>query len=155
MVKQLSGNYGMNKMDLMESLNRQISGWAAFYQYTDYTATLFNKLDRTVFWKFGHWLARKYRRGFRSLMRDFVRAPAPEQATGLVWGGVATAARDQSKRSFHMANAIRKSIHHARRETMHHRIALCRCRLCHEQHLNGEPDALRGASPVRRGETGR
>ena len=57
----------MNKMDLMESLNRQLAGWAAFYQYTDYTATMFSKLDRTVFWKFGYWLARKYRCGFTSL----------------------------------------------------------------------------------------
>ena len=35
LVKQLSGHYGMNRMDLMESLNRQIAGWAAFCQYTD------------------------------------------------------------------------------------------------------------------------
>ena len=63
----------MNRMDLVESLNRQLAGWAAFYQYTDYTATLFGKLDRTVFWKLGYWLARKYRRGFRSLIRDHIR----------------------------------------------------------------------------------
>src|SRR6478736_7255177 len=80
LVEQLSGNYGMNRMDLMESLNRQIAGWAAFYQYTDYTATMFRKLDRTVFWKFGYWLARKYRRGFPSLMREHVREPEPGQA---------------------------------------------------------------------------
>ena len=35
LVKQLSSNYGMNRMDLVESLNRQIAGWATFYQYTD------------------------------------------------------------------------------------------------------------------------
>ncbi len=81
LVKQLSGNYGMNRMDLMESLNWQIAGWAAFYQYTDCTATMFGKLDRTVFWKFGYWLACRYRRGFRSLMRDHIRAPEPGQAT--------------------------------------------------------------------------
>lgn len=80
LTKQLSGNYSMNRMDLVESLNRQLVGWAAFYQYTDYTATLFSRLDRIVFWKFGHWLARKYRRGFRSLMRDHIRAPEPGQA---------------------------------------------------------------------------
>ena len=64
----------------MESLNRQLAGWANFYQYTDFTATMFRKLDRTVFWKFGYWLARKYRRGFPSLMRDHVSAPEPGQA---------------------------------------------------------------------------
>ncbi|MDA8113633.1 MAG: hypothetical protein M0Z43_02745, partial [Acidithiobacillus sp.] len=34
LTKQLSGNYSMNRMDLVESLNRQLVGWAAFYQYT-------------------------------------------------------------------------------------------------------------------------
>lgn len=35
LVKQLSGNYSVNRMDLLESLNRQIAGWATLYQYTD------------------------------------------------------------------------------------------------------------------------
>jgi len=67
-------------MDMIESLNRQLAGWAAFYQYTDYTATVFRKVDRTVFWKLGYWLARKYQRGFRSLMRDHVRSPGEGRA---------------------------------------------------------------------------
>jgi hypothetical protein len=87
LVKQLSGNYGMNRMDLLESLNRQLVGWAAFYQYTDYTATMFAKVDRTIFWKLGYWLARKYRRGFRSLMRDHVRTPEAGRATTWVLTG--------------------------------------------------------------------
>ena len=44
LTKQLSGNYSANRMDVLESLNRQIAGWTNFYQYTDYTATLFSKL---------------------------------------------------------------------------------------------------------------
>ena len=32
-------------------------------------------MDRTVFWKLGYWLARKYRCGLKSLMRDHIRAP--------------------------------------------------------------------------------
>src|SRR3546814_4929911 len=64
----------------MESLNRQLAGWAAFYQYTDYTAIMFRKVDRIVFWKFGYWLARKYRRGFTSMMRKYVREPEPGRA---------------------------------------------------------------------------
>src|SRR3546814_986516 len=67
LVKQLSGNYSMNRMDLMESLNRQIAGWAAFYQYTDYTATMFAKLDRTAFWKFGR--SEEHTTELQSLMR--------------------------------------------------------------------------------------
>ena len=103
LVKQLSCNYSINRMDMMESLNRQIAGWAAFYQYTDYTATLFRQLDRTVFWKFGYWLARKYRRGFRSLMRDHVRAPASGQAkTWLLQG--------QNSRGWYGAVALRRLV---------------------------------------------
>lgn len=33
----------MNRMDLMESLNRQIASWVAFYQYADFMATMFRK----------------------------------------------------------------------------------------------------------------
>ena len=39
-------------------LNRTLAGWANFYQFTDYTATVFQRVDRVVFWKFGYWLAR-------------------------------------------------------------------------------------------------
>lgn len=84
LVKQLSGNYGANAVDVIESLNRQIAGWANFYQYTDYTAAIFNKVDRTVFWKLGYWLARKYKQGFRTLMCDYVRSPGKGKAK--IWG---------------------------------------------------------------------
>ena len=87
LVKQLSSNYSRNRIDLVESLNRQLVGWATFYQYTDYTATLFSRLDRTVFWKLGYWLARKYRRGFRSLMRDHIRVPETGRAKTWVLQG--------------------------------------------------------------------
>jgi len=100
LVKQLSGNYDNNRMDLMESLNRQLAGWAAFYQYTDYTATMFRKVDRTVFWKFGYWLARKYRPGFTSLMRKYVREPEPGRAKTWVLEG-------QNSRGWYGAVALR------------------------------------------------
>lgn len=103
LVKQLSGNYSVNRMDLMESLNRQLAGWAAFYQYTDYTATLFSKLDRTVFWKLGYWLARKYRCGFRSLMRDNIFATEPGRAKTWVLEG-------RNSRGWYGAIALRRLI---------------------------------------------
>lgn len=88
LVKELSGNYSVNRMDLVESLNRKLAGWANFYQYTDYTATFFARVDRTVFWKVGHWLARKYRRGLPSLMREHVRAAEPGRAKTWVLKGL-------------------------------------------------------------------
>ena len=45
LVKELSGNYCVNKIDLVERLNRKLAGWANFYQFTDYTAVMYGKLD--------------------------------------------------------------------------------------------------------------
>ena len=90
-------------MDLLERLNRQLAGWAAFYQYTDFTATVFNRVDRTVFWKFGHWLARKYHRRFPSLMRDHVRPPEPGRAATWVLAG-------QNSRGWYGELALRRLV---------------------------------------------
>lgn len=103
LVKQLSGNFGMNMMDVVESLNRQLAGWANFYQYTDHTATIYGKVDRTVFWKFGYWLARKYKRGFRSLMREYVRSPEKNKAKIWVLQG-------QNSRGFYGELALKRLI---------------------------------------------
>lgn len=83
LVKDLSGNYSVNKIDLVESLNRKLAGWANFYQFTDYTAVTYGKLDRIVFWKLAHWLARKYRTSIKTLMRQWVRRPTDGEA--LIW----------------------------------------------------------------------
>ena len=88
LVKQLSGNYSVNRIDMVESLNRQIIGWTNFYQYTDYTATVFSKVDRVIFWKLAYWLARKYKQGFKKLMRDQVRAPEAGKAKTWVLCGM-------------------------------------------------------------------
>jgi RNA-directed DNA polymerase len=103
LTKQLSSDYGANKMDLLESLNRQLAGWATFYQYTDFTATMFRKLDRIVFWKLGYWLARKYRRGFSSLMRNLVAAPEPGHAKTWVLEG-------RNSRGWYGAVALRRLV---------------------------------------------
>ena len=39
-VNELSSNYSENKIDLIVRLNRKLSGWANFYQFTDYTAVM-------------------------------------------------------------------------------------------------------------------
>jgi len=83
LVKELSGNYSVNKIDLVESLNRKLAGWANFYRFTDYTAVVYGKLDRIIFWKLAHWLARKYRTAIKLLIRQWVRYPADGSAK--VW----------------------------------------------------------------------
>lgn len=83
LVNELSGHHSVNKIDMVESLNRKLAGWANFYQYTDYTAVMYGKLDRIIFWKLAHWLARKYRTSIKSLMRQWVRRPA--NGTAKIW----------------------------------------------------------------------
>ncbi len=70
-VKLLSGNHNTNKVDMIEKLNQLITGWTNFYRYTTYTAMIFQKLDRIIFWKLGHWLARKYKTRVNKLIRKW------------------------------------------------------------------------------------
>ena len=87
LVKELSGNYSVNKIDMVESLNRRLAGWSNFYQFTDYTATMYRKLDHIVFWKLAHWLARKYRCSIKKLMRRLFKRPAEGQTkTWMLFG---------------------------------------------------------------------
>jgi len=80
LVKELSGNYSVNTIDMIDSLNRKLAGWASFYQFTDYTAMTFGKLDRIIFWKLAKWLARKYRTSIKGLMIKWVRSPSKDKA---------------------------------------------------------------------------
>lgn len=59
----LSDNYSESKIDMVKILNRKLKDWAAFYQFVDFKGKVFSYIDRVVFWKLAHWLARKYRKG--------------------------------------------------------------------------------------------
>jgi RNA-directed DNA polymerase len=79
-VKELSGNYSENKIDMVVRLNRKLAGWSNFYMFTDFTAIIYSKLDRIIFWKLAHWLARKYRTSVKSLIKRWVRRPEDGKA---------------------------------------------------------------------------
>ncbi|AHC15636.1 group II intron reverse transcriptase/maturase [Salinispira pacifica] len=86
-AQELSGNYSENKIAMVERLNRKLAGWANFYQFTDYTSYVYRRIDRVVFWKLAHWLARKYRTSIKSLARRGIRSPAPGKAkTWILYG---------------------------------------------------------------------
>ena len=87
MLKQLSGNYGTNRMDLVKSLNRQIAGWARLLSIHRLHGDPILQARSYRFLKTRILAARKCRRGFRSLMRDHVRAPKPGQAKTWVLQG--------------------------------------------------------------------
>jgi len=87
LTEALSGNHDVGKVDMVDRLNRQLAGWAAFYKFTDFTARTFRHIDHVVFWKLAHWLARKYRSRIKPLMRRWYRAPETGKAkTWLVYG---------------------------------------------------------------------
>jgi group II intron reverse transcriptase/maturase len=79
----LSCDHDLSKIDMVEHLNSKLAGWGAFYKYTDYTARIFQRIDRVVFWKLAHWLARKYRSHIKPLMRRWCRVP--EQGKAKTW----------------------------------------------------------------------
>lgn len=78
--KALSGDHSCSKIDKVELLSRKLKGWAQFYRHTDYTAKVYSKIDRIVFWKLAKWLARKYRCSIKSLMMKWIKRPKPNQA---------------------------------------------------------------------------
>ena len=85
--KALSGNHDISTVDMVDRLNRQLAGWAAFYKFTDYTAKIFQRIDRVVFWKLAHWLGRKYRSRIKPLLRKWCRSPAEGKAkTWVLYG---------------------------------------------------------------------
>ena len=72
---------------MVESINRKLKGWAAFYQFVDYKAKVFSYIDGVVFWKLAHWLGRKYRSRLKPLMRHWFKAPASGQSkTWVLYG---------------------------------------------------------------------
>ena len=83
LAKELSGSHDVNKIEMVDRLNWKLSGWANFYQFTDYTSIVFSKIDRVVFWKLAHWLARKYRSSIKQLMMRWISRP--EGATATTW----------------------------------------------------------------------
>lgn len=80
LTKLLSGNHHLSRVDVVETINRKLNGWANFYQFVNYNARVFHHVDNVVFWKFAHWRARKYRTKLKPLMRRWFIRPTPDQA---------------------------------------------------------------------------
>lgn len=80
LVKELSGDHSNSKIDKVEKLNQKLKGWAQFYRHTDFTAKVYSKIDRIIFWKLAHWLAHKYRCSIRSILKRWCKRPAANKA---------------------------------------------------------------------------
>src|SRR6476659_9581773 len=103
LTETLSGNHDVGKVDMVDRLNRQLAGWAAFYKFTDFTARTFRRIDHVVFWKLAHWLVRKYRSRIKPLMRSWYRAPEAGKAkTWLVY--------ERSDRGGRVGKALRRMV---------------------------------------------
>ncbi|NND70360.1 MAG: group II intron reverse transcriptase/maturase [Rhodothermales bacterium] len=73
----LSGNHSEAGVDVVRMLNARLLGWSTFYQFVDNRAVVFNRIDRAVFWKFAHWMARKYRCRIKALLIRWFKSPEP------------------------------------------------------------------------------
>jgi RNA-directed DNA polymerase len=83
----LSGDHSCSKVDKVEQISRKLKGWSQFYRHTDFTAKVYSKIDRIVYWKLAQWLARKYRCSIKSLIMKWIRRVPPNQSkTWVVYG---------------------------------------------------------------------
>lgn len=48
-TETLFANHDAGNVDMVDRLNRQLAGWAAFYKFTDFTARNFRRIDHVVF----------------------------------------------------------------------------------------------------------
>jgi len=57
----------------VKALNRVITGWCRYYQYTGKAAVQFGKLESETFWMMAHWLGRKFKLDMPQVMTRFRR----------------------------------------------------------------------------------
>jgi len=55
----------------IQAINRIISGWCRYYQYTSTASTTFDKVDNGVFWLTSHWIGRKFKLTMPEVMRRY------------------------------------------------------------------------------------
>jgi hypothetical protein len=127
-------------IDKMERLNRRLAGWANFYQFTDYTAMVFRRLDRIVFWKLGYWLARKHRATLKALCRRWVRAPEAGRATTWVLHG-------RNSRGFAGSVALRRLVT-SRKSQFRWRVPECNPYILREEERNTFESRYADLKPV-------
>lgn len=108
LTNELSTDHSCSAVDKIIKLNQKLKGWSQFYCFTDYTAKIYDKVDRAVFWKLAHWLGAKFKASIKSLMKTLIRRPSPEKAKtwtyfGKTHNGVVTGAS-----LFRLVSSIKK-----------------------------------------------
>jgi len=53
------------------ALNRVISGWCRYYQYTGRAYQTFSKVNHWLYWNMAHWFAGKYRTAIPNIMKRY------------------------------------------------------------------------------------
>ena len=71
LTSMLSRGHSDTAVDMIESINRKLTGWSNFYRYVNFRARVFGKIDRIVFWRFAHWLGRKHQTRIAVLLRKW------------------------------------------------------------------------------------
>jgi len=57
----------------IQAINRIVTGWCQYYQYTSKADSIFRKLEYEVFWNMAHWLGRKFQLTMPQVMQKFYR----------------------------------------------------------------------------------
>jgi RNA-directed DNA polymerase len=57
----------------IQGVNRIISGWCRYYQYTSRASTTFGKLEYQTFWLMAHWLGHKFKLTMPEVLRRYKR----------------------------------------------------------------------------------
>lgn len=100
----LSGNHHIDGIDMIKQINRKIDGWTGFYRHVIYTGPIYLRLDTLIFWKFAHWLARRYKSNIRPLMSKWYQRST-------LCNGVRTWVIHQTINGVRRSAALRKCIH--------------------------------------------
>jgi group II intron reverse transcriptase/maturase len=56
----------------IQAINRIISGWCRYYQYTSRASSTFHKIDHKTYWFMCHWIARKFEISMPTVMRKYM-----------------------------------------------------------------------------------
>jgi RNA-directed DNA polymerase len=58
------------------AMNRAITGWCRYFQYTSKAGTQFSAMEHAAFWMLAHWLAGKYKLSMTQTLQRFGQGPS-------------------------------------------------------------------------------
>jgi group II intron reverse transcriptase/maturase len=66
-------SYQDSLIDKIRAINRIVTGWCRYYQYTSRASSIFNRIEYEIFWLVVHWIGRKFKIRMPEVMRRYYR----------------------------------------------------------------------------------